>query len=193
MKRRRSLPHRIVVDEDAGRVRVEIPCRKRVPSVLLSGIGALFLTVFGLLQAAFLVFLLVRSNTLRSSELLFGSALAAFMLLMDFLLLRYVVLQELAWQLFGCERIETDGEELTIHVDARWFGRSQRYPVRDVKDIRLADGLGFEFYAWRFKDSAFFSGRVEFDYRGTSVRFGKSLTAEEAQTVVRILRKHHAA
>lgn len=95
------------------------------------------------------------------------------------------------WTAFGREIVQVREGQLAIKRDILGYGRTRRFPVGSVANLR-ASGI--------FPTNSYWSdyltymrlggGTVAFDSQGTTRRFGIQLTEPEAQELVRQLRPH---
>jgi hypothetical protein len=94
-----------------------------------------------------------------------------------------------SWTAFGKEILEVKEGVLTTKRDILGLGRSRRFPIGSVANLR-ASGIfpsssNWENYLTQMKLGG---GTVAFDSQGKIVRFGIQLTEPEAQEVVRELK-----
>jgi len=92
----------------------------------------------------------------------------------------------LIWTLSGRERVTLTDQYLDVRREALGFGRSRRYDLTSVKDLRVSllpsstMSWGNGAHSWNYSGA----GAIAFDYGAKTVRFGASIDEAEAKQIV---------
>ncbi len=94
------------------------------------------------------------------------------------------------WILFGSEFIKVDKISLTIKPSIKHYGKAKEYYLENIKKIRLTVPKERSLQA-SWEDSPWVRGgeRIEFDYQGKIIRFGRKLSAQDSKLFFQILTK----
>jgi hypothetical protein len=94
------------------------------------------------------------------------------------------------WLLFGSEFIKVDKISLTIKTAIKSYGKSKEYYLENIEKIRVHVPEKKSFQA-AWENSPWIRGgeRLEFDYRGKTIRFGRKLDEKEAKLLFQVLTK----
>jgi hypothetical protein len=138
------------------------------------------------------------SVTIRHLPLLIGASVEHSATLPDVLILVFWAawvtfganaLYGLLVELFGGERICLVHEGLTIERRLCGFGHTSRFGLLEIRSARVMDpSRTTVIRGWAFGRSH--AGRIAFEYRDRTIRFGEDLELTEAEMVLRHLREH---
>jgi len=94
------------------------------------------------------------------------------------------------WLMWGAENIKIDKTSLTIKNATGKFGTAKPYFLENIRKVRIAIPKDRSWQqAW--ESSPWVSGgeRIEFDYLGTVVRFGKKLPEKDCVLLFQLITK----
>ncbi len=111
-----------------------------------------------------------------------------FMLFWAYYLIR--VARMFFWLLYGSENIKLDKIALTIKTSIKGYGRARQYYLENIQKIRINVPKEGSFQA-TWENSPWIRGgeRLEFDYMGKTVRFGRKLNEQESKQLFQLLTK----
>jgi hypothetical protein len=111
-----------------------------------------------------------------------------FMLFWSYYLIR--VGRMFCWLLFGSENIKLDKIALTIKTSIKGYGRARQYYIENIEKIRINMPKEGSFQA-TWENSPWIRGgeRLEFDYMGKTVRFGRKLNEQESKQLFQLVTK----
>jgi hypothetical protein len=94
------------------------------------------------------------------------------------------------WLLYGSENIKLDKIALTIKTSIKGYGRARQYYLENIQKIRINVPNEGSFQA-TWENSPWIRGgeRLEFDYMGKTVRFGRKLNEQESKQLFQLLTK----
>lgn len=94
------------------------------------------------------------------------------------------------WLLYGSENIKLDKIALTIKTSIRGFGKAKQYYLENIEKVRVAMPKENSFQA-AWENSPWIRGgeRLEFDYLGKTIRFGRKLNEQESKLLFQLLTK----
>ena len=94
------------------------------------------------------------------------------------------------WILYGREYIKVDKISLTIKTSIRTYGRAKEYYLENIKKVRVSVPKENSFQA-AWENSPWIRGgeRIEFDYLGKTIRFGRKLNQQDSKLLFQILTK----
>ncbi len=101
-----------------------------------------------------------------------------------------LALTTLLWLLVGVETIEVDPCHFHIRRQIFGFGRSKRFKLEIVRDLRISqtatwfDGQAFLNSIWHFE------GPVTFDYGAKTYRCGGGVDEAEAGQIIKLVQNH---
>lgn len=94
------------------------------------------------------------------------------------------------WMIWGKEMIKIDETALTIKVAVKSYGKAVPYFLENIKKIRIQEVKENSIQAvW--ENSPWIRGgeRLEFDYMGKTVRFGRKLDEKEQKLLFNLITK----
>lgn len=94
------------------------------------------------------------------------------------------------WLLYGREYIKVDKISLTIKTSIRTYGKAKEYYLENIKKVRVSIPKENSFQtAW--ENSPWIRGgeRIEFEYLGKTIRFGRKLNPQDAKLLFQVLTK----
>jgi hypothetical protein len=94
------------------------------------------------------------------------------------------------WLLYGSENLKIDKIALTLKTAIKKYGKSKEYYIENIEKIRMFVPEKKSFQA-AWENSPWIRGgeRLEFDYRGKTIRFGRKLTEQEAKQLFQLITK----
>lgn len=99
-------------------------------------------------------------------------------------------LTTLLWLLVGVETIEVDPRHFHIRRQILGFGRSKRFKLEFVRDLRISqtatwfDGQTYFNSIWRFE------GPLTIDYGAKTYRCGSGVDEAEARQIIKLIQNH---
>ena len=94
------------------------------------------------------------------------------------------------WLLWGKEMLKVDETALTIKKTVRGYGKAVPYFVENIKKIRIYEVEANSIQAVWEKSPWIRGGeRIEFDYMGKVIRFGRKLEEKEAKLLFNLITK----
>ncbi len=100
------------------------------------------------------------------------------------------VARSFAWLLWGKEMVKVDQIAMTIKNSTRGYGKAKEYYLENIEKIRVSMPKENSIQSvW--ESSAWVRGgeRLEFDYMGKTIRFGRKIDEKEAKLLFQILTK----
>jgi len=94
------------------------------------------------------------------------------------------------WLMYGQEMYKVDKISLTLKNSIKGYGKAKEYYIENIEKIRVHVPKPNSFQtAW--ENSPWIRGgeRLEFDYRGKTIRFGRKLTEKESKLLFQVLTK----
>lgn len=94
------------------------------------------------------------------------------------------------WLLYGSERLKMDKIAFTIKNSIRGYGRAKEFYLENIDKVRVSIPEPNSFQsAW--ENSPWIRGgeRLEFDYMGKTIRFGRKLDEQEAKLLFQLITK----
>lgn len=94
------------------------------------------------------------------------------------------------WLVFGSEFIKVDKISFTIKTAIKTYGKSKEYYLENIEKIRVSVPKKNSFQA-AWENSPWIRGgeRLEFDYMGKTIRFGRKLDEKEAKLLFQVITK----
>lgn len=94
------------------------------------------------------------------------------------------------WMLWGKELLKIDEVTLSYKRSTKSYGRAHRYLLENIAKIRLHQPKERSFQA-TWEKSPWITGgeRLEFDYLGKVVRFGRKLNEKDAELLFKLITK----
>lgn len=94
------------------------------------------------------------------------------------------------WILYGREYIKVDKISLTIKTSIRTYGKAKEYYLENIKKVRVSVPKENSFQA-AWENSPWIRGgeRIEFEYLGKTIRFGRKLNQQDSKLLFQILTK----
>lgn len=98
------------------------------------------------------------------------------------------MMRAVLWRRKGFELWRVLDGELTIKNSLYHFGKANRYFIANIQRLGLLN-MDKTSWKWQMSDSFWTRGaeQIGFEYMGRKVAFGRGLTGEEAQQLVRLL------
>jgi hypothetical protein len=94
------------------------------------------------------------------------------------------------WIMIGKEMLKVDKIAFTVKNSIRNYGKAKEYYLENIEKVRVSVPKEASFQSvW--ESSAWIRGgeRLEFDYMGKTIRFGRKLTEKEAKALFQVLTK----
>lgn len=94
------------------------------------------------------------------------------------------------WLMYGQEMYKVDKISLTLKNSIKGYGKAKEYYIENIEKIRVHVPKPNSFQtAW--ENSPWIRGgeRLEFDYSGKTIRFGRKLTEKESKLLFQVLTK----
>lgn len=92
------------------------------------------------------------------------------------------------WLLYGKEMIKVDKISLLIKNSTRGYGKAKEYYLENIDRIRVSIPRANSIQSvWESSSWVRGGERLEFDYRGKTVRFGRKLSEQEAKLLFQVL------
>lgn len=114
--------------------------------------------------------------------------LIVFMVFWTYYLIR--VGRSYAWIMAGKEMLKIDKISFTIKNSIKGYGKAQEYYLENISKVRVSTPKPNSFQsAW--ENSPWIRGgeRLEFEYRGKTVRFGRKLSEQDSKLLFQVLTK----
>lgn len=95
-----------------------------------------------------------------------------------------------AWLMSGKEMLKVDKISLTIKNSIKGYGKAKEYYLENIQKVRVSVPKENSFQtAW--ENSPWIRGgeRLEFDYMGKTIRFGRKLDEKESKLLFQVLTK----
>jgi hypothetical protein len=94
------------------------------------------------------------------------------------------------WLMYGSENIKLDKIALTIKTSIRRYGKAKQYYLENIDKVRVSQPKENSFQA-AWENSPWIRGgeRLEFDYLGKTIRFGRKLNEQESKLLFQLLTK----
>lgn len=100
------------------------------------------------------------------------------------------VTRSFLWLLWGTENLKIDEIALTIKNATGKFGKAKPYYIENIKKIRLDIPKERSFQtAWESSPWVRGGERIEFDYMGKIIRFGRKLSEKDASLLFNLITK----
>ena len=111
-----------------------------------------------------------------------------FMLFWSYYLIR--VGRMFFWLLYGSENLKLDKIALTIKTSIKGYGKARQFYLENIQKVRINMPKEGSFQA-TWENSPWIRGgeRLEFDYMGKTIRFGRKLNEQEAKQLFQLLTK----
>jgi len=94
------------------------------------------------------------------------------------------------WLLYGKELLKVDQISLVIKNSTKGYGKAKEFYLENIEKIRVSIPKPNSIQSiW--ENSSWIRGgeRLEFDYRGKTIRFGRKLTEQESKLLFQVLTK----
>lgn len=94
------------------------------------------------------------------------------------------------WLMFGHEMLKIDKISMTIKNSIRGYGKAKEYYLENISKVRIYVPEKNSFQA-AWENSPWIRGgeRIEFDYMGKTVRFGRKLEEKDAKLLFQVITK----
>jgi hypothetical protein len=94
------------------------------------------------------------------------------------------------WLLYGSENIKLDKISLTIKTSIKGYGKAKQFYIENIEKVRVSIPKENSFQA-AWENSPWIRGgeRLEFDYLGKTIRFGRKLNEQESKLMFQLLTK----
>lgn len=94
------------------------------------------------------------------------------------------------WLLYGSENIKLDKISLTIKTSIKGYGKAKQFYIENIEKVRVSIPKENSFQA-AWENSPWIRGgeRLEFDYLGKTIRFGRKLNERESKLLFQLLTK----
>ncbi|MCC6702724.1 MAG: hypothetical protein IT221_14435 [Fluviicola sp.] len=94
------------------------------------------------------------------------------------------------WLLYGSENIKLDKISLTIKTSIKGYGKAKQFYIENIEKVRVSIPKENSFQA-AWENSPWIRGgeRLEFDYLGKTIRFGRKLNEQESKLLFQLLTK----
>lgn len=94
------------------------------------------------------------------------------------------------WLLYGSENLKLDKIALTIKTSIKGYGKARQFYLENIQKVRINMPKEGSFQA-TWENSPWIRGgeRLEFDYMGKTIRFGRKLNEQEAKQLFQLLTK----
>lgn len=94
------------------------------------------------------------------------------------------------WIMYGSEFMKIDKISMTIKPSIKHYGKAKEYYLENIKKVRLSVPKERSLQA-SWEESPWVRGgeRIEFDYQGKIVRFGRKLNPQDAKLLFQIITK----
>lgn len=94
------------------------------------------------------------------------------------------------WLLYGSENLKLDKIALTIKTSIKGYGKASQFYLENIQKVRINMPKEGSFQA-TWENSPWIRGgeRLEFDYMGKTIRFGRKLNEQEAKQLFQLLTK----
>jgi hypothetical protein len=94
------------------------------------------------------------------------------------------------WILYGREYIKVDKISLTIKTSIRSYGKAKEYYLENIKKVRVSVPKENSFQA-AWENSPWIRGgeRIEFEYLGKTIRFGRKLNPKDSKLLFQLITK----
>lgn len=94
------------------------------------------------------------------------------------------------WLLWGKELLKIDETSLTIKNTIRGYGKARSYFLENIQKIRVSQPKEHSMQAvWEASPWVNGGERLEFDYLGKTIRFGKKLAEKDAKLLFTVVTK----
>jgi hypothetical protein len=124
-------------------------------------------------------------NTLKLNE---QEKLIVVIFLVFWVYYAYKVGRSLFWILWGKELIKIDKDGLSIKKSIRGYGKSTNYFLENIQKFRTQQPKENSFQAvWENSPWIQNGERIEFDYIGKTIRFGKKLNEKDAKLLFNLI------
>ena len=126
-------------------------------------------------------------NTLKLNE---QEKLIVIIFLVFWVYYAFKVGKSLFWILWGKELIKIDKDGLSIKKSIRGYGKSTNYFLENIQKFRTQQPKENSFQAvWENSPWIQNGERIEFDYIGKTIRFGKKLNEKDAKLLFNLITK----
>ncbi len=94
------------------------------------------------------------------------------------------------WIMYGREYIKVDKISMTIKTSIGTYGKAKEYYLENIKKVRVSVPKANSFQA-AWENSPWIRGgeRIEFDYLGKTIRFGRKLNPQDSKLLFQLLTK----
>lgn len=94
------------------------------------------------------------------------------------------------WLMWGKEMLKIDKISLTVKNSIRSYGKAQEYYLENISRVRVNTPKPNSFQA-AWENSPWIRGgeRLEFDYMGKTIRFGRKLNEQETKLLFQVFTK----
>lgn len=94
------------------------------------------------------------------------------------------------WLIFGSENMKIDSISFTLKNSIKGYGKAHSYYIENIEKIRLSIPEKKSFQA-AWENSPWIRGgeRLEFDYMGKTIRFGRKLNEKDAKLLFQVITK----
>ena len=94
------------------------------------------------------------------------------------------------WLMWGKEMIRVDKISLSLKNSVRGYGKAKEYYLENIQKVRVSVPPAKSFQA-AWENSPWIRGgeRLEFDYMGKTIRFGRKLDEKESKLLFQVLTK----
>lgn len=94
------------------------------------------------------------------------------------------------WIMYGREYIKVDKISMTIKTSIGTYGKAKEYYLENIKKVRVSVPKANSFQA-AWENSPWIRGgeRIEFDYLGKTIRFGRKLNQQDSKLLFQFLTK----
>lgn len=100
------------------------------------------------------------------------------------------VIRSWFWLMWGKELLKIDGVALTYKRSVRKYGKAHTYYIENIKEMKMNMPKENSFQsAWEKSVWSKGGERLEFEYMGKLVRFGKKLEAKDADLLFKLVTK----
>lgn len=92
------------------------------------------------------------------------------------------------WSLYGREYLRIDKISMAVKTSLKTYGKSRQYLLENIKKITVQVPKPNSFQA-AWENSPWIRGgeRIQFEYMGKTIRFGRKLTEQEAKQLFQLI------
>ena len=92
------------------------------------------------------------------------------------------------WSLYGREYLRIDKISMAVKTSLKTYGKSRQYLLENIKKITVQVPKSNSFQA-AWENSPWIRGgeRIQFEYMGKTIRFGRKLTEQEAKQLFQLI------